>query len=247
MSKFNIEGLKKEYADFGWQLLADKYENLSTIMECVCPNGHTNHMTYDKWRKSHECSQCAASELKKTKINEVIAKSKGVKRTLVLDQATQVTGWAVFDNDKLIQYGVYSLQDSLPTEQRINTLKHWFSDMVAAWRADQVVFEDIQLQNFGGGNLNTIGVTTFKTLAHLQGVLIDTCFEINMPFKLAHTGTWRNFNGIKGKSRADKKKSAQLIVKDIYGRSVTQDEADAICIGRYGLTLFVKPELEDWI
>lgn len=248
MAKFNIEQLKKDYAAEGWTLNAEKYENLSTLMECVCPNGHTCHLTYDKWRKYKECPQCAAAALQKVKVNEVLPKPKNTVRTLVLDQATETTGWAIFDNEALVQVGVFNVKN-FDTEFRINKVKHWFLDMCDAWRPDRIVFEDIQLQNFGGGNLNTIGVTTYKTLAHLQGVLIDTCVERNLPFKLAHTGTWRSYNEIKGKTRADKKRSAQILVKQIYNRDVTQDEADAICIGRYGITLFkeVKLDFAEWV
>jgi hypothetical protein len=70
---------------------------------------------------------------------------------------------------------------------------------------------------------------------------------MEMEYKLAHTGTWRKYCGIKGKSRAEKKKSAQLLVQDFYSKRVTQDEADAICIGRYGISLFKKKEFVEWI
>lgn len=246
MAKYNIAGLKEEYQSNGWTLLADKYENLSTMMECVCPEGHTCHMTYDKWRKYKECPTCASAGIKNTKEFEVIPKPAKIKRTLVLDQATNTTGWAVFDDNKLIQYGVFNANGS-SSEQKINIVKYWVRDMISSWRADRVVIEDIQLQNFEEEHLNTIGVTTFKALAHLQGVLIDLFYENKIPYKIAHTGTWRKYNGVKGKSRADKKKSAQLIVKDIYQRDVSQDEADAICIGRYGLTLFKELTFSDWV
>ena len=246
MAKYNITGLKEEYQLHGWTLLADKYENLSTMMECLCPEGHTCHMTYDKWRKYKECPTCAASGLKETKEFEVTPKPVKVKRTLVFDQATNTTGWAVFDDNKLVKYGAFNTKGSSP-EQKINEMKYWVRDMISSWRADRVVIEDIQLQNFEEENLNTIGVTTFKALAHLQGVLIDLFYENKISYKIAHTGTWRKHNGIKGKSRADKKKSAQLLVKEIYQKEVTQDEADAICIGRYGLTLFKEITFSEWV
>lgn len=246
MAKYTIANLKEEYKKNGWTLLAEKYENLSTLMECVCPQGHTCHMTYEKWRKYKECPTCGSNNIKNTKDFEVTPKPAKVKRTLVFDQATNVSGWAVFDDNKLIKYGVFTSKGS-SSEQKINCVKLWFRDMITAWRADRVVMEDIQLQNFEEGNLNTIGVTTFKALAHLQGVLIDTCYEMKIPYKVAHTGTWRSYNGIKGKSRADKKKSAQLLVQELFQRKVSQDEADAICIGRYGLTLFKELSFTDWI
>jgi hypothetical protein len=46
-------------------------------------------------------------------------------------------------------------------------------------------------------------------------------------------GTWRNYNQIKGRSRSDQKKNAQIKVKTLFDINVTNDEADAILIGRY--------------
>jgi hypothetical protein len=53
-------------------------------------------------------------------------------------------------------------------------------------------------------------------------------------YSIVPSATWRAHVEIKGKTRQDKKKSAQLKVKRFYDISVTQDEADAILLGRYG-------------
>lgn len=65
--------------------------------------------------------------------------------------------------------------------------------------------------------------------------------------RIAHTATWRNYNGVKGKTRSDRKKSAQLIVKNLYDIQVSEDVADAILIGRYGTSLGAKREIKDWL
>lgn len=46
--------------------------------------------------------------------------------------------------------------------------------------------------------------------------------------------TWRNFSSIKGKSRSDRKKNAQLKVQSLYDIKVGTDVAEAILIGRWG-------------
>ena len=46
------------------------------------------------------------------------------------------------------------------------------------WKPDLVIFEDIQLQVFDGGEQ----VITFKKLAHLQGVLKNYCYENEITF-----------------------------------------------------------------
>jgi hypothetical protein len=248
MAKFNIEDLKKEYSAEGWVLLADKYENLSTIMECQCPKNHLCFMTYDKWRKYKTCPTCSKEEVDAVSLKDeqVAPKKAGVKRLLVFDQAVNTTGWAVFDDNALVQYGKFSSKGST-SEEKINFVKNKVRGMIVAWRADYIVLEDIQLQNFEDETVNTIGVTTFKSLAWLQGVLINLFYEMGAEYRLAHTGTWRKHCGIKGRSRADKKKSAQLLVEEFYGKKVSQDEADAICIGRYGLSLFKKASYTEWI
>ena len=104
--------------------------------------------------------------------------------------------------------------------------------MVSKWKPDLLVFEDIQLQKFGDGNE---AVLTYKKLAHLQGVLKNFAFENGIPYKIVPPSTWRAHSEIKGKTRTDKKKNAQIKIKKMYDVSVTQDEADAILIGAWAV------------
>lgn len=247
MGRFNINDLKIEFKELGWELVSDKYTNLSTQLEMICPNGHTVYQTYDKFRKNHICPICARKELNTKDNIERKPKAKGVKRVLALDQATKVSGWSVFDNDLLIKYGKFATKSN-EQDIRIEEVKNYLINMIDFWKPDKVILEDIQLQQFGTKSSNNIeGVTTFKTLARLQGVLINTLLEYEIPYEVVHTAVWREHCGVKGKSRSDKKRSAQLIVKDIYNVNVTQDEADAICIGLYGSqNLIEKSKMLIW-
>ena len=89
-----------------------------------------------------------------------------------------------------------------------------------------IIIEDIQYQN---------NIQTFKVLAKLQGVLINTCIEHNLTYHVVHSATWKSFNNVKGKARLQQKEEAQRVVKTLYQLKVTQDEADAICMGRYAV------------
>lgn len=60
-----------------------------------------------------------------------------------------------------------------------------------------------------------------------------TCYEAGVKFIICPTNTWRAHCGVKGRTRSDKKKSMQMIVKELYDVSVTNDESDAIGIGKY--------------
>jgi Holliday junction resolvasome RuvABC endonuclease subunit len=234
MARFNINDLKEEFKSLNWELISDKYINLSSQLEMICPEGHTIYMSYEKFRKNHICPICARKQLDLKENIETKPKKKGVARTLALDQATHVSGWSIYDNTDLIKYGTFTTKKNDDIDYRILQVKNYLINMIDFWKPDKVILEDIQLQQFGPKSSNNIeGVTTYKGLAKLQGVLINTLIEYGIEYSVVHTGTWRESCGIKGKSRTDRKKSAQLIVKDIYNVNVTQDEADAICIGLY--------------
>ena len=199
-----------------------------------CPNGHEVRTTYDKWRKHHNCPICEKNPYKKIGDIQVKPKKSGVKRVLALDQATKVSGFAIFDDEELVVYNTFTTDDTLDAVERINIIKNWVYNMIVNWKVDCVILEDIQLQQFGNKNTNNIeGVTTYKTLSHLQGVLLDLLFESKIEYYTVYSSVWRSVCDIKGKTRTDKKRSAQLKVKEWYNVTVSNDEADAICIGRY--------------
>ncbi len=123
---------------------------------------------------------------------------------------------------------------SLPTNERINSVKKWLSAAIKEWEPDFVGIENIQLQKFSP-SASQAQVKTFQVLANLQGVLIDTLFEASIDHDLAYSSEWRKYCGINegDQHRENKKKAAQEKVKLWYNQDCTQDEADAICIGKY--------------
>lgn len=227
-NKLKFEDIKKDIESQGWKLNQDEYVNLKTDLQVICPEGHDCFVSYEKWRRgSFECPICKQNQYYKS---DNIAVKKNGYRILAFDQASITSGWAVFDGEILVKYGKWSSEGTHSTE-RIAKTKYWVASMIQKWNPDEVVFEDIQLQKFGEGNE---AVLTFKKLAHLQGVLKNYCYENQILYSIVPSATWRAHVEIKGKTRQDKKKSAQLKVKRFYDISVTQDEADAILLGRYG-------------
>lgn len=232
MSKFRIEDIRKELEDRNWKLLSEQYKNLDTELEMICPENHKVYLTYRKWRVYHECPVCSKNPLKSSEM-KVIPKKSGTKRILAFDQSTSISGWAIFDDKELIQSGIFQATAATAIE-RIEAIRQWIISMIEMWQPEKVVIEDIQLQQFGPKNANNIeGVTTYKTLAHLQGVLLNLFYINNIKYDIIHVSKWRTYCEIKGRTRADQKRSAQLKVKEWYDITVTQDEADAICIGKY--------------
>lgn len=228
MARLKYEEVKKEVEELGWELLTNNYTNLKTEMSFKCPEGHINYYSLEKWRRGHTCVTCKNNHY--SNISTKPVKKKGY-RILAFDQASITSGWAVFDNDELISYGKWTSEGTHSTE-RIGQTKYWVASMVEIWHPDELVFEDIQLQKFGDGGE---AVLTYKKLAHLQGVLKNFAFEKGIPYRIVSPSTWRAISKIKGKTRNDKKKNAQLKIKTLYDVSVSQDEADAILIGTWAV------------
>lgn len=155
---------------------------------------------------------------------------------LALDQASATSGYAIFNDGQLIDYGAFTFKDELPI--RLVKIKEQVLKLIADYNIDQVAFEDIQLQ---GQN-----PYTFKVLAEVFGVITEVLAEHNMPFEIVHSQTWKSTLNIKGKKRADQKNAAKQFVLDTYGVKATQDACDAICIGTHILTNNIKNQGFDW-
>lgn len=251
MARISIEQIQNEAKGLNWTLVSEVYKNLDTEIEFICPQGHNVITTYAKWRTKHSCPMCDNPKLELS--TKTVPKKKGVNRILALDQATHDTGWSIFDGNTVIKFGTINLGNG-DLDERINRLKVWLANMIAVWNPDKVIMEDIQLQEKKQGRTwendtgdQVMNVNTFKTLAQLQGVLADYLYEQQMRYEFVHTAVWREKCGITGKYRTDKKKSAQLKVLEWFDLSVTNDEADAICIGYYGTAAEKKnTQLLDW-
>lgn len=230
MAKITIDQIKEELATDGWLVLSQEYKNLETEMTFECPSGHQVFAPWKRLRTKRECPICKQTTFQQS--DKIIPKPKGATRVLALDQATKVTGYAIFDDGKLVKYGSFATTQDDEIERCV-TVKNWLVSMIQNWHPDHIGLEGIQYQAkvFDG---DTVGsVTLFQTLAHLQGTLMVTCHELGVPYRVCHTQVWRNGCGVKGRSRADKKKSMQLLAKNWYNISATDDEADAIGIGYY--------------
>ena len=227
----NVYTVANHLEEEGWKLLSTTYKNLTTELEMECPEGHKQLQTYGNWRKHPICEQCMAGDPYKIKKNKVPAKTADTQRILALDAATNITGFAIFDDGALVNYGVYKTNAELDATARINEVKKWLQAAIQNWEPDFIGLENIQLQAY---NRNNYQVETYRVLANLQGVLVDTLFEACIDYDLAYSATWRNYCNVgDDKGRENKKKAAQEKVKLWYNQNCTQDEADAICIGKY--------------
>lgn len=147
---------------------------------------------------------------------------------LALDQASRVTGWALFEDNKLKAEGKFSLSPSLAIGDKLVEFYRNLSKLFGNHNFDELAFEDIQLQ---AGN-----VKTYKTLAMIQAMVILWCTYHGIKYYILSPSHWRKTLkercGVEwGRKRNEQKQSAIDFIKQKYNLDVGSDEADAICLG----------------
>ena len=152
-------------------------------------------------------------------------------RLLALDQSSHVTGYAVFEDGKYLNSGIFSTKSADLIGDRLCAYRAKVTELIDIFDIDEVAFEDIQLQ--GGA----YGVTTYKVLAEVFGVTEQLLTELKIPYQIVNSNTWKSKIKIKGKDRPTQKKNCQDWVLKTYNKKVSQDESDAIAIGA---SLYIK-------
>lgn len=155
---------------------------------------------------------------------------------LTLDQSSRISGYSVFIDNKLADFGKISLTDE-DIGIRLVKLKQEILSLIDKYHPDKVVFEDIQLQNNVANN-----VQTFKILAEVYGVVSELLTERNIPYSTILAASWKSTLGIKGKTRAEQKRNAQQYIINTYQQCPIQDICDSICIGN----AYIKQNTNNW-
>ena len=161
---------------------------------------------------------------------------------LALDQASKITGYAIFKNGVYLKHGTIESNHS-DLGIRLQYLRDELMLLINNYNIDEVIFEDIQLQDNIGNN-----VATFKTLAEVMGVIIVTLTDLNVSYTSVLSSEWRKrlSLGTGGNTRKVQKQKAQIYIKNKYGLNVSEDEADALCIGTYRIMDDEKKNAFDW-
>lgn len=150
-----------------------------------------------------------------------------MQKLLALDQSSRITGWAYFEDSVLKDYGKIIAEDE-DIGERLYFIRDRVKELINKYDINEVAFEDIQLQNNVGNN-----VQTFKILAEVFGIIYELVTELNIKHTAVLSGTWKSTLGIKGKVRVEQKRNAKEYAQNTYSIKCTQDEADAICIGSH--------------
>ena len=162
-----------------------------------------------------------------------------MSKLLALDQSSQVTGYTVLDNGKIVTVSHFECTGDLG--DRLVKFRNKVISLIDEYDIDEIAFEDIQLQDVNG-NKET-GIKTFKVLAEVFGIMHELCSEIKMPYTAILPIRWKAHFKIAGKGRTQEKKMAQAYALKNYNIKCTEDEADSLCIALYH---FDNSNVFDW-
>lgn len=150
---------------------------------------------------------------------------------IAFDQSSNDTGFSVYEDKRLVEYGKFKTKGFEFFDKVIETQEFMYGVINKYYQEGKkikIALEDIQLQQRGG-------VDTFKKLAQLQGVLMVSIMRNfdDAEIEFIFASSWKSSNGVTGRGRTEQKRNAQAKVKELYKIDVTQDEADAILMGKH--------------
>ena len=140
------------------------------------------------------------------------------------DQASVVSGWALFEDGQYIESGVIKKNKDIPIVERVPLMALAICKKIKEIQPDLVVIEDIQNQN---------SIKTVVDLGRLQGGIIMYCVSKGIPIEIYHPSHWRKalgfVQGTKTK-RTELKEQATEYVKGLGFKIESEDECEAVCI-----------------
>ena len=144
-------------------------------------------------------------------------------KLLALDQAKSC-GYAIFEDDKLITYGIEILGgEKLTYEEILLPASNTIKGLIEVVKPDLVGIEDIQYEQ---------NMAVYQKLAMLKGVLIRLFKEMNVKYLVVQPSKWKNYLKIQGKKRDEQKANTiKMMQKMFHIENLLSDEADAIGLG----------------
>lgn len=148
-------------------------------------------------------------------------------KILALDQATKTSGYSLWKNNKLVDYGIFesNIKANVPLDRMLK-MTDLIEEFILKVSPDFVVIEGVQFRK----NYNT-----YMQLCQMQGLLFEVFHKLKIPFKVIQATSWKSFCGITGKKREEQKANTIAYVKEQFKINATEDEADAIGIGVWAI------------
>lgn len=121
---------------------------------------------------------------------------------LSLDASTTCIGWAVFEEDNLIEYGrIEPTEKGLDWRDRVHNLLPQLEKLILKYKPTKIYQEDVPMGGSGGAMI-------LAQLNYLQGVL-SVIEKIYSDIEYISVGTWRKDIGIN--SGKDQRRDAKKI------------------------------------
>lgn len=146
-------------------------------------------------------------------------------KLIAFDQSTTRSGYCIMElgTAQIIESGVIIPKKNGETIDRIiYTIKRCLH-LVRTNEIAFVFIEGIQIQK---------NPVVYEVLAKLAGSLEVMLYESGYLVNVVKASEWRKRVGIKGRKRADVKKEAIELVKELYDLEVSDDEAEAVLFAR---------------
>lgn len=146
-------------------------------------------------------------------------------KIIAFDQSTTASGYCVMEmgSGDIIESGVVIPNKNDETIDRITyTIKRCLN-LVRTHEVAFVFIEGVQVQR---------NPVVYEVLAKLAGSLEIMLYESGYFVNVVKASEWRKRVGIKGRKRADVKKEAIELVKELYDLEVSEDEAEAVLFAR---------------
>lgn len=159
---------------------------------------------------------------------------------LGLDLSSKSSGYSVFDNNKLIDYGCITSASS-NLYKRIDVMVQGIKEVLNKYSINHVYIEDVLPDDVKHNQ------TVYKALTYLQGYILHLLDDYHLSYTFFTASQWRAKCGIhtgRGIKRESLKSKDIEFVKNQYNIDVNDDIADAICIASAGLNIIpIKPEI----
>lgn len=149
-------------------------------------------------------------------------------KTLSLDLSSKSSGWSVFDEKELHEYGCIT-SASTDLIKRIHIMTDNIQELIKKYNINKVVVEEVRPE------MGTQNIKTHRALMWLQAaVAIMLHDEYKLELEYIYPSEWRKICGIKtgGGIRRETLKQRDIeFVKNKFNLDVNDDIADAIGIG----------------
>ena len=143
---------------------------------------------------------------------------------LAFDQASNVSGWSLFDGNQYIDSGIVDCHTVKDSDIRIQKMGLELGAIIDKCKPNAVVIENIQNQS---------SIATVILLGRLQGIVIGYCAAHDIPVHIISPTQWRkilNFTQGPGVKRTELKAQSMNYVKEHFDLDFSEDRSEAICI-----------------